>query len=146
MTAGTHAFAAVREQQDLAVLVRNLSDEEVTRLVEDAGVEATLDWLFTLMAEAFNPEQAAGRSAATQWEVSAGGQTHTYHVIIDAGTCRVGRGPVPSPRITLAQELADFIRFMAGQTNAVTAFMTGKMKVTGDVMFGPTLESFFRRS
>jgi len=23
--------------------------------------------------------------------------------------------------------------------------MAGKMKVTGDVMFGPTMESFFRR-
>ena len=146
MTAGTDVFAGLRDQQDLAALVRDLSDEEVTRLVEDAGVEATLDRLFTLMVEAFDPEQAAGRSAATQWEVSAGGEAHTYHVIIDAGTCRAGTGPVPSPRMTIAQEVSDFIRFMAGQTNAVTAFMTGKMKVTGDVMFGPTLESFFRRS
>jgi SCP-2 sterol transfer family protein len=145
MTAGTDVFAGLHDQQDLAVLVRDLSDEDVTRLAEDAGVEATLDRLFTLMAESFDPEQAAGRSAATQWEVSAGGETHTYHVIIDAGTCRAGSGPVPSPRITMAQELSDFIRFMAGQTNAVTAFMTGKMKVTGDVMFGPTMESFFRR-
>ena len=47
--------------------------------------------------------------------------------------------------MTVAQEVSDFIRFMAGQTNAVTAFMAGKMKVTGDVMFGPTMESFFRR-
>ncbi|HMC05639.1 MAG TPA: SCP2 sterol-binding domain-containing protein [Actinomycetota bacterium] len=146
MTAGTDVFAGLHDQQDLAALVRDLSDEEVNRLVEDAGVEATLDRLFTLMVEAFDPEQAAGQSAATQWEVSAGGETFTYHVIIDAGTCRAGTGPVPSPRITLAQGLSDFIRFMAGQTNAVTAFMTGKMKVTGDVMFGPTLESFFRRS
>ena len=145
MTAGTDAFAGLRDQQELAALVGGLSDEEITRLVEDAGVEATLDRLFTLMAEAFDPEQAAGRSAATQWEVTAGGKPHTYHLIIDAGTCRTGAGPVPSPRVTMAQELSNFVRFLAGQTNAVTAFMTGKMKVTGDVMFGPTLESFFRR-
>jgi alkyl sulfatase BDS1-like metallo-beta-lactamase superfamily hydrolase len=145
MTAGTDVFAGLSDQQDLAALVRDLPDEEITRLAEDAGVEATLDRLFTLMAEAFDPEQAAGRSAAAQWEVSAGGETFTYHVIIDAGTCRAGSGPVPSPRITMTQEVSDFIRFMAGQTNAVTAFMTGRMKVTGDVMFGPTLESFFRR-
>jgi putative sterol carrier protein len=145
VTAGTDVFAGLRDQQDLADLVRDLPDEEVTRMVEDAGVEATLDRLFTLMAEAFDPEQAAGRSAAAQWEVSAGGETHTYHVIVDAGTCRAGSGPVPSPRITIAQDLSDFVRFMAGQTNAVTAFMAGKMKITGDAMFGPTLESFFRR-
>ena len=145
MTAGTDVFAGLRDQQDLADLVRDLPDEEVTRMVEDAGVEATLDRLFTLMAEAFDPEQAAGRSAAAQWEVSAGGETHTYHVIIDAGTCRAGGGPASSPRITIAQDLPDFVRFMAGQTNAVTAFMAGKMKITGDVIFGPTLESFFRR-
>jgi putative sterol carrier protein len=145
MTAGTDVFGRLHDQQDLAALVRDLPDEEITRLVEDAGVEATLGRLFTLMAEAFDSEQAAGRSAATQWEVSAGGEAHTYHVVIDAGTCRAGSGPVPSPRITMALELSDFIRFMAGQTNAVTAFMTGRMKVTGDVMFGPTLESFFRR-
>lgn len=145
MTAGTDVFAGLRDQQDLAVLVRDLPDEEVTRLVEDAGVEATLDRLFTLMAEAFDAEQAAGRSAAAQWEVSAGGETFTYHVIIDAGTCRAGSGPASSPRITIAQGLSDFVRFMAGQTNAVTAYMAGKMKITGDAMFGPTLESFFRR-
>src|SRR5919198_809716 len=145
MTAGTDVFAGLRDQQDLAGLVRDLPDEEVTRMVEDAGVEATLDRLFTQMAEAFDAEQAAGQSAAAQWEVSAGGETFTYHVIIDAGTCRAGSGPVPSPRITIAQDLSDFIQFMAGQTNAVTAFMAGKMKITGDAMFGPTLESFFRR-
>jgi putative sterol carrier protein len=145
MTAATDVFAGLHDQQDLAALVRDLPDEEITRLVEKAGVKATLDRLFTLMAEAFDPEQAAGRSAATQWEVSAGGKTFTYHLTIDAGTCQAGSGPVPSPRITMAQEVSDFIRFMAGQTNAVTAFMTGRMKVSGDVMFGPTLESFFRR-
>ena len=145
MTAGTDAFAGLRDQSDFAALVEGLSDDEITRLVEDAGVEATLGRLFTLMAEAFDPEQAAGQSAVSQWEVTAGGEAHTYHLIIDAGTCRAGTGPVASPRITIAQELCDFVRFLAGQTNAMTAFMAGKMKVTGDVMFGPTLEGFFRR-
>ena len=145
MTAGTDAFAGVSDQSDFAALVEGLSDDEITRLVEDAGVETTLARLFTFMADAFDPERAAGQSAVSQWQVTAGGESHTYHLIIDAGTCRAGTGPVPSPRITIAQELCDFIRFMAGQTNAMTAFMAGKMKVTGDVMFGPTLEGFFRR-
>jgi putative sterol carrier protein len=145
MTAAAEAFARVRHQSGFAALVEGLSDEEITGLVEEAGVEATLGRLFTLMAEAFDPERAAGQSAVSQWEVTAGGETHTYHLIIDAGTCRAGTGPVPSPRITIAQELCDFIRFLAGQTNAMNAFMAGRMKVAGDVMFGPTLEGFFRR-
>jgi putative sterol carrier protein len=144
VTAGTDAFAAVRDQQDIAALIGGLSDDEITRLVEDAGVEVTLGRLFSLMADAFDPERAAGQSAVAQWEVTAGGETHTYHVVIDAGTCQAGAGPADSPRITIAQDLCNFVRFMAGETNAMTAFMTGKMKVTGDVMFGPTFEGFFR--
>jgi putative sterol carrier protein len=96
------------------------------------------------MAEAFDPDRAAGRSAVAEWEVTARGESHTYHVVIDGGTCRAGAGPIPSPRITIAFDLGDFVCFMAAETNAMTAFMAGKMKVSGEVMFGPTLESFFR--
>jgi putative sterol carrier protein len=131
----------------LAALLDGRSDEDINALVAEPGAAAVVGRMFELMAQAFVPDRAAGQTATAQWEVTAPDGPHTFHVIIENGTCRAGAGPAPSPpRITLGIGLADFLRFMAGEGNAMTAFMAGKLKVSGDVMFGPVMEGFFDRS
>ena len=63
---------------------------------------------------------------------------------MDGGTCRVATGPADSPTATLSFTLPNFVRFMAGEMNGIQAFMTGKVRISGDVMYAQRSESFFR--
>src|SRR5438067_6164349 len=55
---------------ELAALIEGRSDEEITRGVEERGVEGVLDDVFQGMAEAFLPDKTAGQSAIVQYDVT----------------------------------------------------------------------------
>lgn len=131
---------------ELAALLAGRSDDEVCELAAGAGYETTVARMFSLMAGAFLPERAPGVSAVAQWEITAPDGPHTFTIIIEDGTCRSVAGPADSPRVSLSMGLPDFLRFMGGEGKAITAFMAGKLKVTGDVMFGPVMENYFQRT
>jgi putative sterol carrier protein len=124
-------------------LVHGHSDEEVTKAAEDLGIDTLLDQVFDGMQQAFQPDKAAGQSAVVQWDVNAPDGTHSRTVHIADGTCKVESGATDSPRLTLRLALADFLRFVAGELDGMQAFMSGKLKLGGDIMLAQTMQSWF---
>jgi putative sterol carrier protein len=41
--------------------------------------------------------------------------------------------------------VGDFLRLIAGKLNGMQAFMTGKLKVSGDLFFAQTFQGWFER-
>ena len=130
---------------ELAALIEGRSDEEITRGVEERGVESVLDGVFQGMAEAFLPDKAAGQSAVVQYDVTVRGEPHTHQLKIGGGKCEVVKGRADPPRVTLTLALPDFLRLVAGKLPPVEAFMTGKLKLQGDVMIATAMQSWFRQ-
>src|SRR5256712_6746364 len=112
-------------------LIEGRSDEEITRGVEERGVEGVLDGVFQGMAEAFLPDKAAGQSAVVQYDVTVGGEPHTYQLKIAGGRREIVKGRADTPRVTLTLALPDFLRVVAGRLPSVQAFMSGKLKLSG---------------
>jgi putative sterol carrier protein len=127
----------------LVELVEGRSDEEITTSIEELGIDALLDQVFEGMQQAFQPDKAAGQSAVVQWDVNAPDGTHSRTVTIADGTCTVAAGAAESPRVTLTLALPDFARFVAGQLDGMQAFMSGKLKLAGDIMFAQTMQAWF---
>ena len=127
----------------LAELVEGHSDDEITKAAEELGVDTLLDQVFGGMEQAFQPEKAAGQSAVVQWDVDAPDGKHSRTVHIADGTCKVEPGAAESPRLTLTLTLPDFLRFVAGQLDGMQAFMSGKLKLQGDMMFAQALQTWF---
>lgn len=144
MTPEVSAFDEATTPEDLASLIKGLSDEEISQGVSAAGVDVVLGRIFSTMQSMFRPEQAEGQDGVVQWEVDDGGSTHVYHVTTGAGKCQVSAGPADAPKATLSFTLPNFVRFMAGEMNGIQAFMTGKVRISGDVMYAQRMESFFR--
>jgi putative sterol carrier protein len=144
MAPEVRAFDEATTPEDLATLISGLSDEEIHQAASAAGVDAVLEQIFATMQSMFRPEPAQGHDGVVQWEVDDGDSTHVYHVIIAAGTCRTVAGPADAPKATLSFTLPNFLRFMAGEMNGIQAFMTGKVKISGDVMYAQRIEGFFR--
>jgi putative sterol carrier protein len=137
-------FGDATTPEDLATLLKGLSDEEIHQAALAADVDVVLERIFATMQSMFRPERAQGQDGVVQWEVDDGDSTHVYHVVIDAGTCRTGAGPADAPKATLSFTLSNFLRFMAGEMNGITAFMAGKVRISGDVMYAQRMEGFFR--
>lgn len=130
-------------RDQLAELVEGRTDEEINGYVASTGVDTVLDEIFEGMKQAFLPEKAAGQSALVQWDIAAADGTRTYQVNIENGQCSVAKGADGSPRVTLGLTLADFIRFVSGKLDGMQAFMSGKLKLTGDMFFAQTMQAWF---
>jgi putative sterol carrier protein len=135
------------DYSSLKAAVEQRSNEELVNDIrsQEGGVDGVLDRVFAGMAESFSPAKAAGQSAVVQYEVSAPDGTREYAMRIADGRCEVEQGRAESPRVTIRIGLADFLRLITGNANGMNLFMTGKLKVTGDLFFAQTYQSWFER-
>jgi putative sterol carrier protein len=127
----------------LAQLLEGRSDEEINEFAGAAGVDTILTQVFDAMKERLDPQKAAGQSAVIQWDVVTPDGTHTVQFKVDNGSGSWTAGTPDTPRVTLTFSLADFLRFVAGQLDGMQAFMGGKLKLAGDMMFATTLQTWF---
>lgn len=56
-----------------------------------------------------------------------------YHVRFDHGTVQVGAGPLPDATVRFRQDLATATSIADGSGSAQRAFMTGRLRVGGDL-------------
>ena len=129
----------------LAELVKGLSDEELKKQVSDLGEDEVLKNIFQGMQEAFLPEKAAGVNSTIQYDIVTDGGTKTWIAKIENDACVTSEGPAPDPRITLNIVVVDFIRLILGQADGTQLFMSGKLKIQGDMMFAMQMQGFFDR-
>jgi putative sterol carrier protein len=123
------------------------SNDEINAAVQaqDGGAAKFLDGVFEGMASALNPTKAGSQQATVQYEITAPDGTHSYAMRIADGRCEVERGTAESPRVTIRAAMPDFLRLITGKANGMQLFMTGKLKVSGDLFFAQTFQGWFDR-
>jgi putative sterol carrier protein len=131
----------------LSAAVEQRSNEELVNAIQqqDGGVDGVLEKVFAGMAESFSAAKAAGQQATVQYEISSPDGTHEYAMRIADGRCEIAKGRAESPRVTIRIGLADFLRLITGKANGMQLVMTGKLRVTGDLFFAQTYQSWFDR-
>ena len=134
-----------KRRQDLAATLEGRSDEEITQGVVAQGADTVLGQIFAGMAEAFLPEKAGSQSAVIQYDVNVGGTVHTYQLKIAGGKCELVKGAAGPARVTLTLQVPDFLRLVTGKLNGMQAFMTGKLKLSGDMMFAQVMQGWFEQ-
>jgi putative sterol carrier protein len=97
---------------------------------------------FDLMPSRFNKDAAKGLNAIYQFDLSGdgGGQ---WQVQIGNDQCAVKEGTHPSPNITISMTAQDYLDMLAGKLNGQMAFMTGKLRIAGDMGLALRLQSLF---
>ena len=130
-------------REGLSQLLEGRSDDEINAFAGEMGVDTLLSQIFEGMCAAFVPERAAGQSAVAQWDVTALDGPHSYQVKMADGQCTVSQGGAEPARVTLGLTLPDFLRFVSGQLDGMQAFMGGKLKLSGDMMFATTMQNWF---
>ena len=102
----------------------------------------TVKEVFEKMPGTFKPEAAKGVDSVFQYDITGedGGQ---WSVIVKDQKCEIKEGMHPSPNVTLTMDSATFLAMQSKQLNGMQAYMSGKLKVGGNIMLAQTLPQLF---
>jgi putative sterol carrier protein len=92
----------------------------------------TMTELFEAMPARLNTAAAAGLDKTVQWNIT-GDESGVWAIQIADGTARLIPGGVEKPDVTFTVNSKDWLAVAEGKLNAMNAFMTGKLKVAGDM-------------
>ena len=94
---------------------------------------------FESLESRVDPAKTAGMTASYLFDIDGAGR---WKVDIDDGKVKVSEGPGDADTtITASQQT--FEKIVAGEQNATTAYMTGKLKVKGDMGQAMKLQKLF---
>jgi putative sterol carrier protein len=131
--------------EEFAGLVANADDEQIAEVIRATGTETVLDRIFEGMEQRFQPDRAQGVDATVQFVIADESVEHAYAVKISNGTCQIEKGRADNPKVTLTTDIVSFSKLVAGQAQGPQLFMSGKLKVSGDLMFSARIMNFFDR-
>ena len=97
---------------------------------------------FEAMTTLFNPAAAAGLNKTFQWNIT-GDEAGQYALKIENQNCTLTKGSAEKPDITFTISDKDWLAIAEGKLDAMNAFMTGKLKVSGDMMLAMRLQQLF---
>jgi putative sterol carrier protein len=103
---------------------------------------ATVAELFEKMPSQFNAEKAGDMNSTILFDLSGdeGGQ---WSVKIADGAVDVVQEAVDSPMATVKMDAGDYKDMITGKLNPMMAFMSGKVKVEGDLNSVMKFQSIF---
>lgn len=108
----------------------NESLAEITKSVEEAFNQ--------------NPEPISGTNVIYQFDIT-GKEEGTFQLHLQDGTAKVLNDTSSPADCTLKMTAESFKKFLAGSLSGTMAFMTGKLKIDGDLGKALKLESILKQ-
>jgi putative sterol carrier protein len=96
------------------------------------------------MPETFRPERAGRAAAVVQFHISGDGGGDWFVTIKDKA-CTVTEGVTQSADATIRVDAGDYVALSSGQLSSTKAFMSGKVKATGNVALLQRMDRWFIR-
>lgn len=98
----------------------------------------SLDEIFEKMPSKLNADAASGVDAVIQFNCS-----NPRTVTIKDGNCTVESGTADEYTVAVTMEDEDLAALLLGEMDGMTAFMTGKIQLDGDMMFAQQIGNLF---
>ena len=90
-----------------------------------------------------DPSKVQGMNATYAFDLS-GEESGQYHIALKDGSADVGQGAPENPNITITMKSEDFVDLATGKLDGTMAFMSGKIKIKGDMGLAMKLQSVLR--
>ena len=100
--------------------------------------------IFDAMPTQINADAAKGMNSTIQFKLSGDGGGD-YYVTIKDGTAEVRQGTHASPNMTMTLAAQDYVDLIGGKLNGQMAFMSGKLKIAGDMGLAMKMQTLFKR-
>lgn len=100
----------------------------------------TVSQFFGELSGKVNPAKIAGMNATYQFNVTGDGGGN-WNVKIADGAAAVSEGTAETPSITITASDENWLNIVNGKLSGQTAFLTGKLKIQGDMSLAMKLQS-----
>src|SRR5512133_3613683 len=135
------ALLAGQGERAFRAFVRRSDDR---RLERTAGSNTGLRVLFGAMAQAYEPDKAAGFSGELQYDLRrSNGQLVSWTVTLGPQGATVRPGAASAPALTLKLCVVDFVRLAGGDLDPGKALLTGRLDMEGDLAIAARLGEMF---
>ncbi|MBO0839572.1 MAG: SCP2 sterol-binding domain-containing protein [Sciscionella sp.] len=135
------------DPDNFARLISRASKEHINAIVNEPRLRQRIfDEIFSRMRRHYRSERARSINAVVHWRISGGsgeGGYDRYESVLADGECRVNREMTGKPRATITVGPADFMRIITRNVAPPVLFMTGKLRVRGDLAFAAGLMNLF---
>ncbi len=98
--------------------------------------------VFEKMPQVFSAANAAGVNAVFQFHIT-GDEAGEWNVTVKDNACQVAKGVHASPTVSLTMLDKDWLAMCNKQLDGMTAFMSGRLKASGDIMMAQRIPSLF---
>lgn len=102
----------------------------------------TITELFDALPERLNPTAAAGMTKTLQWNIT-GDEAGVWAFQIVNGAGQLIPGGIEKPDATFTISDKNWIAISEGKLDGMKAFMTGKIKVAGDMTLAMKMAQLF---
>jgi putative sterol carrier protein len=133
------------DAEKFADLVKSTPKAQLEALLVSDHRGEFLDAIFNRMPGQFRPEKAGSANAVIHWNITGrpDGGTDTYELVIADGACTLSPSPQAEPKLAFTLGGYDFLQLIAGATNPMMMFMTGKIKAKGDLGLAANIANYF---
>jgi putative sterol carrier protein len=99
--------------------------------------------VFQRMEQHFKPD--GGEDAVIHWAIAgrSDGGVDRWEVVVAERRCTASPEPRSDPRVTLSLDGVDFLKLVTGNVSGPTLFMSGKLRIEGDLIFSTRIQSMF---
>jgi putative sterol carrier protein len=122
------------------------TDQQLAELMSGPMRGRILAEIFRRMSEHFRADAARDTEAVIRWRIGGGPDegVDEYETVISDGACVVYEGfRVEAARVTFSVGGGDFLRLVTGNAAGPMLFMSGKLRIEGDMMFAASAASLF---
>jgi putative sterol carrier protein len=102
----------------------------------------TINETFEDMLKSFKPAKAAGINKTLQWNIT-GDKLERWAISIREQSCELIQGGVEKPDIVFQANEKDWLSISSGTLDPTMAFMTGKVKIVGDMSLAIKIPGLF---
>jgi putative sterol carrier protein len=138
---------AALDPRNFARIVSRASKDQIEAVTGRSGLrERVLDEVFRRMEAHFRGERAGATRAVVHFHLTGGfGESglDTYEAVIEDARCAINKGQTREPRAEVTLSPVEFLKLATGNASAPVLFMTGKLKVKGDLGFAAGFMSLF---
>jgi putative sterol carrier protein len=131
------------DPEEFARNIGKTTDEQLREAMASPLRAQIISEIFKRMEEHYRGGGA--QSAVIHWRITGrpdGGEDH-WEVVVADGSCSTSPEPTSDPRVTLTLTGADSLKLVTGNASGPMMFMTGKLKIEGDLMFSAQIQSMF---
>ena len=125
--------------------VAQVSDDDLKTLMSGDMRGQVLDEIFRRMVAHFRPDRAQGIEAVIHWKIldRPGGGYDQFEFVISGGAASLSESPSREATLEFRIAPVPFLRLVTGNAAGPLLFMTGKLRIKGDLALAARAPGFF---